>query len=179
MKDLMSASLLLYLLILSSSDTVTVRPSSESKKVEWPEATNKVAVIVKCPKHVAKINIFMPEGTTQGSVILRDRNREIIAIYCKNAGRKNYYQGEIWRYPSGSSGPCKGNMGSTDTLIVEWTQEGVKLMRDEEIIFSRTWTPTDGNCLEKTGFWSLKNYGSSVISAAIVLGTRSYLNVKI
>ena len=179
MEDLISAWLLLNFLLLSSTDTITVEPSSsnkpESEKEEWPEATNKVAVEVQCPMHIAKIRLFMPDKTVQGNVVISGKNGDFMKIYCKYAGTRSYFEGENWEYPVGSSGPCRNNVGSTDTLIVERTQEGVKLMRDEEIIMSRTWSLTDGNCLEKTGFWSIQNWGTTVISGENVLGTWSYV----
>ena len=113
----------------------------------------------------------MSDNSEQGFVELLGKY-QVISVYCKEAGRKNWYSGELWQHPAGNSGPCRRAVGSTDRLIVEWTQEGVKLMRDEEIIMSRTWGPTGGNCLEKTAYWRVQNYGSTVISAESFLGTR-------
>ena len=172
MKDLLRSSLLLYLLMPSISHSVTVHPSNssdpDSEDVLWPESTNKVAITVQCPNHKLKFSVGQPD---QGNVILRGAN-ESISLFCKDAGSKRFYDGERWFYSVDSSGPCKGAVGSTDTLIIEWTQEGVKLMRDEEIIISRTWGPTDGHCLKKTASWRIRNSGSTVISGKSVLGTR-------
>ena len=175
MRNLPSFSLLLHLLSLSSSRRVTVQPSDSSSPtsdwIAWPQSTSKVAITVQCPNHQVKVALLMPDYSEQGFVELLGKYQDI-SVYCKEAGRKNWYSGEMWKYSAGSSGPCTGNVGSTDTLIVEWTQEGVKLMRDEEIIMSRTWDLTGGNCLEKTGYWNIQNLGSTVISAESFLGTR-------
>ena len=174
MRGLPTFLLLLYLLAISSSQRVMVKPSCCGKFpisdwITWPESTSKVAITVQCPNHKTKVKLKTPDNSNQGFVELYGKNRDI-SVYCREAGRKNWYSGEIWFYRAGNSGPCKGAVGSTDTLIVEWTQEGVKLMRDEEIILSQTWGLTGGNCLKKTAYWRVQNYGSTVISAESVLG---------
>ena len=176
MRYLPSFSLLLLLLLFSSSRSVTVKPSDISSPssdwIAWPESTSKVAITVQCPKHMAKFKLKSADNSEQGFVELQGINQDI-SVYCKEAGSKTWENGEVWQHPEGDSGPCKGVVGSIDTLIVEWTQEGVKLMRDEEIIMSRTWSPTDGHCLKKTAYWRVQNYGSTVISAESVLGINS------
>ena len=165
MGDLQDSSLLLYLLILSSSGSVTVPPSRSDHQVPasdwiaWPES-NKVAITVQCPNHVVQLLLSKIDNTEAKYVGLRGKDA-YIWTRC----------GDVWlEHPAGISGPCRGNVGSTDTLILEWTQEGVKLMRDEEIILSQTWGPTYRSCLEKINFWRIKNHGSTVISAKSILG---------
>ena len=175
MRYLPSFSLILHLLQFSSSQGVTVKPSDISSPssdwIAWPESSSKVAITVQCPKHMAKFKLKSADNSEQGFVELQGIYQDI-SVYCKEAGSKNWENGEVWQHPEGDSGPCKGVVGSIDTLIVEWTQEGVKLMRDEEIIMSRTWGPKGGNCLKKTAYWSVQNHGTTVISAVIFLGTQ-------
>ena len=65
-----------------------------------------------------------------------------------------------------ASRPCKEVTGTKDPLTIEWTDKGVKLMRDEEVIISQVWGPTDGDCFsQKTAYWRIQNYGLTVISA--------------
>lgn len=69
-----------------------------------------------------------------------------------------------------NSKPCGSNR-NTDSLIVEWTQEGVKLLREEKVIVSKKWSSTDGRCLKKAKFWRIQNYGTTVISGESIQGT--------
>ena len=162
--------------MLSSIGSVTVPSSNSSNPFSedevWPEDSNKVAITVRCPNHHVKFILQKPGVPDQGNVILRGENGSI-SVFCKDAGDKDYYEGEIKTYPVNRTGPwpCRGNVGSTDTLIVEWTQEGLKLMRDEKIILSRTWGSTDGHCRKKPVSWRIQNWGSTVILAESVVGT--------
>ena len=177
MRYLLSSALLFHLftLCVTVSDRVVVQPSSddnpESRPVAWPESTNKVAITVQCPDHKVKLSIWMPDHSAQGSVSVFGRYAPYIRVYCRYAGRKNWYEGELWKHPAGTSGPCMGNVGTTDMLIVKWTQEEVKLMRNKEVIVHQMWGPTDGNCLKKSAFWRIQNYGTTVTEAESVSGT--------
>ena len=175
MERLLSFLQVVLPLMLSSSHNVTVPSSSwsnpVSKVVVWPKVTNKVAIKVQCPDHQVKFILLMADSTVKGWVILRGKNSDTLSVFCKDAGDKQDYGGKVWKYPAGKLGPCRGNVGSTHTLVVKWTLEGMQLIRDEKIVISRTWGSNDGHCLKKTAFWRAQNYGSSAFSAEIVLGT--------
>ena len=157
-----------------SCERVTVQPSgnsnTNSRFVTWPQSTNKVAITVQCSSYRAKLGIFWSEDTVQGFVELLGLDKDV-RVHCKDAGKKNWYGGEIWYHPVSKSGPCLENTGPTDTLIIEWTQKGVKLMRDKDLILSREWKSTDGHCLKKAAFWRLQNYGNAPVTGQDFLGT--------
>jgi hypothetical protein len=129
-----------------------------------------VAITVQCSSYKAKLRVFLSEDTVLGAVALLGKDNDTM-VYCKDAGKKDWYGGERWYYPVSKSGPCHENTGPTDSLIIEWTQKGVKLMRDKDVILSREWKSTDGNCLKKTVFWKLQNFGIEPVIGQDVLGT--------
>ena len=169
MEDPPSSSLLLLcILILPSSYCVTVQPKVKSDWITWPGSTNKVALTVRCPSYWVKFSLRQSYNHEAGFVQLGSGK---INIYCNGAGRKNWYGGENWgHWPAYNLRLCSGNTGSTDTVIIEWTQRGVKVIRNEVVIVSRNWQSNYGYCLEKAEFWRLQNYGSTVISGESVLG---------
>ena len=150
---------------------VTVQPSEGNPKSSeqiWPVSSNKVAITVKCPSHSVKCTVFLLDKTVQGNVALRGKDGKM-SILCKDAGDKTTYGGEMWWYPAGNREPCY--TGESETLSIEWTEVGVKVMRGDEVILSQEWGPTDGHCLKETGFWRIQNYGDTVISGESILGT--------
>ena len=164
-------SLLLLSLLVPLSLCVTVQPSGgfpKSSEQIWPVSSNKVAITVKCPSHKVKCSIVLLDKTEQGNVVLWGKD-ENISVYCKDAGDKNYWGGERRWYPAGNRGPCY--TGESETLSIEWTEVGVKVLRGDEVILSQEWGPTDGHCLKETGFWRIQNYGNTVISGESILGT--------
>jgi hypothetical protein len=112
----------------------------------------------------------LPDETVQGAVELEDPDKKLM-VFCKDGGKKDWHGGERWYHPVSKSRPCFENTGTTDTLIIEWTQKGVKLMRDEDVILSREWKSTDGHCLKKAAFWRLQNYGNAAVTGQDFLGT--------
>ena len=164
-------SLLLLSLLVPLSLCVTVQPSEgypKSSEQIWPASSNKVAITVKCPSHKVKCSIVLLDKTEQGNVVLRGKDGKM-SVFCKDAGDKKTYDGEIRWYPADNRGPCY--TGESETLIIEWTEVGVKVLRDDEVILSQEWGPTDGHCLKETGFWRIQNYGNTVISGESILGT--------
>ena len=109
-----------------------------------------------------------PDGSVQGTLLFRGKD-ENISVYCNDAGDKNYWGGERRWYPAGNRGPCY--TGESETLIIEWTEVGVKVLRGDEVILSQEWGPTDGHCLKETGFWRIQNIGTTVVSGESILGT--------
>ena len=173
MGDLLSHMVLVILLIPSSSSgRVTVQPSKGnpqlSAQVTWPESTNSVATTFQCSGYQLKLTLYL-ENTESGFIELQGRSKPI-RVYCKDAGDKKWFDGTRWFHDVGNSGMC--NTGQTETLIIQWTQEKVKVMKGNEVIMSQKWGPTDGHCLEKTMFWTLTNFGDTVVSAEnILIGT--------
>jgi len=166
-------SLLLLSLLVPLSLCVTVQPSStgsdpKSSPQTWPISSNRVAITIKCPSHYVKLSPLLPDGSVQGTLLFRGKD-ENISVYCNDAGDKNYWGGERRWYPAGNRGPCY--TGESETLIIEWTEVGVKVLRGDEVILSQEWGPTDGHCLKETGFWRIQNYGDTVISEESILGT--------
>ena len=170
-------SLLIHLLIIYSSESVTVQPAPgnpASDLVPWPELTNKVLITFQCPRHHVKFSLSSSSNALIGNVELYGTGKAV-GVFCKGAGSKSWYDGEKWSHSVGATGPCTGITGPEDTLTIEWTDTGVKLMRDEEVIISQVWGSTDGNCLsEKTAYWRIQNYGSTVISARNYLSLGTY-----
>ena len=148
--------------MIYSSDSVTVQPASlgnspVSNWVPWPDSTNKVFMTVQCPSHNVKFSPSSSSNAEIGFLELYGTGQDI-GVFCMGT-RKTLH-------PVGAKGPCAGITGRKDTLMIEWTDTGVKLMRDEEVIISQVWGSTDGDCLtKKTAYWRIQNYGSTVISA--------------
>ena len=162
--------LTIYLLMISSSDSVTVQPSPSrpvSDLVPWPEFSNKVFITVQCSGHHAvKFSPSSSSNSEIGFLELYGTGQDI-GVFCTGAKKK--------LHPPGATGPCKEVTGTKDTLTIEWTDTGVKLMRDEEVIISQVWGPNDGDCFsEKTAYWRIQNYGSTVISARNYLSLGTY-----
>ena len=150
---------------------VTVQPSGgfpKSFEQIWPVSSNKVTITVKCPSHTVKCTVLLLDKTEQGNVVLRGKDGKM-SVFCKDAGDKKTYDGEIRWYPAGNRGPCY--TGESETLIIEWTEVGVKVLRGDEVILSQGWGQTDGHCLKETGFWRIQNYGNTVVSGESILGT--------
>ena len=175
--DIQLYSLIIHLLMTTSSDSVTLQPSPgnypASRWIPWPESTNKVLIIIQCPNHRLK---FSPSTKSHGGIGFLELfgTGTAVRVFCKGAGSKSWYDGEKWSHSVGATGPCTGITGPEDTLMIEWTDTGVKLMRDEEVIISQVWGSTDGDCLsKKSTYWRIQNYGSTVISARnyLPLGT--------
>ena len=172
MKNLLHYLLLFHFLMLHSCESVTVQPSSSrfpySFQVTWPKSS-KVTITVQCPSHFARILLYLPDESLKGTMILKFG---VISIWCKDAGSMDFYGGEKREYAVESSGPCTDDTVPSETVIIEWTQTGVKVVRNEELIVSREWGATDGSCLKKTGYWKIQNRGSTVISGENVQGIR-------
>ena len=143
---------------------MTVQPASfgnfpVSKLVSWPESTNKVFITVQCPSHKVKFSPSSSRDAEIGFLELYGTGQDV-GVFC--TGTKKTL------HPVGPTGPCTGITGTKDTLTIEWTDKGVQLMREEEVIISQVWEPTDGYCIsEKSAHWSIKNYGSTVVLSLI------------
>ena len=157
--------------MIYSSDSVTVQPASlgnspVSNWVPWPESTNKVFMTVQCPIHNVK---FSPSSSSKAEIGFMQLygTGTAVGVFCTGAKKT--------LHPVVASRPCKEVTGTKDTLTIEWTDTGVKLMRDEEVIISQVWGPTDGDCFsEKTAYWRIQNYGLTVISAHNYLSLGTY-----
>ena len=162
----------LILLDLSSSEKVTVYPSSTSDPasdwITWPQSTNKIALTIQCSSYNPKVAFQMLEGgSMQGMFVIRSTYKDLL-IHCREGGARDWNDGNLLTFPTTSWGICSS--GTSETLTIERTSVIMKIMKGDVVVFRRKWAADDGKCLLDAGFWRLQNYGTTVVSAESVLG---------
>ena len=93
MENLLLNSLLIHLLMIYSSDSVTVQPSARdnypaSDWVPWPESTNKVVITVQCPVHAVK---FSPSSSSKAEIGFMQLygTGTAVGVFCTGAKRRS------------------------------------------------------------------------------------------
>ncbi|KAL5266359.1 hypothetical protein ACHWQZ_G003697 [Mnemiopsis leidyi] len=139
----------LLLLDLSSSEKVTVYPSSTSDPasdwITWPQSTNKIALTIQCSSYNPKVAFLMLEGgSVQGMFVIRSTYKDLL-IHCKEGGTRDWNDGNLLTFPTTSWGICSS--GTSETLTIERTSVIMKIMKGDVVVFRRKWAADDGKCL--------------------------------